>query len=96
MHVIVSWDIKPQGVRRNEINNAMKEGLLGYSWIHPLDTFYIVDLNSDLDWPVIQGRFLSIAQHFSDEVNFLISPVYEEETKYFVFHIPDHDFYKMS
>jgi hypothetical protein len=96
MHLIASWDIKPRGERRREIDNAMKEGLYGYSWIHPLEMFYIVDLNSHLDWTIIQERFLSIAQNFMDEVNFLMSPVYEEEAGYFVFQIPDGDFYKMS
>jgi len=96
MHIIVSWDIKLDSQRREEIDNAMRLGLAGYSWIHPLSMFYILDIHSEFDWQIIQGRLLSIAQNFSSEVNFLMSPAYDEETDYFVFQIPGDDFHKMT
>lgn len=95
MHLIVSWDIKQQGQRRMEIDCAMKKVLDGYSWIQPLAMFYIIDINSEFDWHIIQDRLLSIAQNYLSEVNFLMSPIYEEETDYFIFQIPEDDFHKM-
>jgi hypothetical protein len=74
----------------------MKQALHGYSRIQPISMFYILEIASALDWDVIQERLLSIAQNFSAEVNFLISPVYEAETDYFVYHIPDDDFYRRA
>ncbi|MEW6001778.1 MAG: hypothetical protein AB1638_03905 [Nitrospirota bacterium] len=94
MHLIVSWRIKPSGKRFTEIDDAMRLGLDGYSWIQPLSGFYIIEIFSRLDWNVIQERLLSIAQNFSGEVNFLMSPVYDAETDYFVYHIRDDDFYR--
>jgi hypothetical protein len=59
-------------------------------------SFYIVEIISQFDWNRIQERLLSIAQGFADEVNFIMSPVYHEETDYFVFHIPDDNFYRQA
>lgn len=94
MHLIVSWDIKASGERHAEIDGAMKQGLTGYSWIQPLSGFYIMEIFFPSDWIAIQERLLSAAQNFSDEVNFIMSPIYHEETDYFVFHIPDDGFYE--
>ncbi len=96
MHLIVSWDIRASGERRAEIDGAMKQGLDGYSWIQALSSFYIVEIISQFDWNRIQERLLSITQSFADEVNFIMSPVYHEETDYFVFHIPDDNFYRQA
>jgi len=96
MHLIVSWDIEQSSRRAEEIDDAMKRGLDGYSWIQPLSGFYILEIGSALDWNLIQDRLLLIAQNFSGEVNFLMSPIYDAETDYFVYQIPDKNFYKMS
>lgn len=96
MHVIISWEIRAAEEKHARIDNAMRMGLAGYSWIHPLSMFYILDIPSAFDWHIIQGRLLSIAQNYSSEVNFLMSPVYDDETDYFVFSIPDDDFHEMS
>jgi hypothetical protein len=96
MHLIVSWDIRSSGDRGVEIDRAMRQGLDGYSWIQPLTMFYILEITSQFDWNIIRERLLSIAQDFSGEVNFLISPVYEAETDYFIFNIPDKDFFRKA
>jgi len=96
MHVIISWEIKATEEKHAQIDNAMRKGLAGYSWIHPLSMFYILDIRSEFDWYIIQDRLLSIAQNYSSEVNFLMSPAYDEETDYFVFQIPAADFHKKS
>jgi hypothetical protein len=95
MHLIISWNIEASNERRADIENAMKHGLNGYSWIQPLSSFYILEISSMSDWFAIQERLLSAAQNFSNEVNFIMSPVYHEETDYFVFHIPDRGFHNL-
>ena len=77
-----------------EINNAMLEGLHGYSWLRLLSSFYILDIDSERDWNVIQERLLSIAERFRGEVNFLMSPMYDFESDYFVYEMPEEDFYR--
>lgn len=94
MHFVVSWDLRAQGSRWAEINAAMLEGLRGRSWIRMLSTFYILEIESDQDWPVIQESLLSVAQIYSGEVNFLMSPVYDFDSDYFVYQMPDGDYYK--
>jgi len=94
MHLIVSWDIKSDTERSTEINSAMREGISGYSWIQPISDFYIVEVSSGFDWEFIKGNLLRTAEKYSGEVCFLMSPLYECDTDYFVSHIPDNDFYR--
>jgi len=75
MHCVVSWDIKAEGQRWTEINDAIKEGLSGYSWVRPLTTFYIVKVNSQGDWDFIRENIVSLAKTYSKEVNFVMSPL---------------------
>ena len=96
MHLIVSWKIEETSEKSTEIDDAMKQGLGGYSWIQPLSGFYIMEIYSQLDWITIQERLLSIAAYYFDEMNFIMSPVYYEETDYFVFRIPDDNFYRRT
>jgi hypothetical protein len=94
MHVIVSWNIKSPSSRWAEIDNAMKEGISAYSRIQPLPSFFIIETPSVHDWDSIQNALLLVADKYSGEVNFLLSPLYEAATDYFVYAIPDEDFYQ--
>ncbi len=96
MHLIVSWKIEETSEKSTEIDDAMKQGLNGYPWIQPLSKFYILEIFSPVDWIVIQERLLSIAQNFPEEVNFIMSPIYHEETDYFAFRIPENNFYRRT
>jgi hypothetical protein len=94
LHFVVSWELRSQGNRRLEINNAMMEGLYGYSWLRLLSSFYILDIDSERDWNVIHERLLSAAVRFKGEVNFLMSPIYDFDSDYFVYEMPEKDFYQ--
>jgi len=94
LHFIVSWELKTQGNRQMEINKAMLEGLHGYSWLRLLSSFYILDIESEHDWNMIHERLLSTAERFKGEVNFLMSPVYDFDSDYFIYEMPERDFYQ--
>lgn len=94
MHFVISWEIKPVGKQRTEINDAMLTGLVGYAWIRLLSAFYVLDIDAERDWSVIHERLLAVAQRYSGEVNFLMSPIYEFDSDYFVYEMPDKGFYK--
>jgi hypothetical protein len=94
MHFITAWDLKTEESRREEINSAMLEGLRGYSWVRLLSTFYIIEINFDRDWQVIHEKLLSTAQKYSGEINFLMSPIYNSDSDFFVLQMPDSDFYR--
>jgi len=96
MHFIVSWDAKSGGNLSPEMNDAMIGTLYGYSWIRLLNAFYIVDIDSGQDWNVIQEKLLSAAQRYAGEINFLMSPIYDCDSNFFVYDMPDEDFYKAT
>jgi hypothetical protein len=72
----------------------MMEGLYGYSWLRLLSSFYILDIDSEHDWNVIHERLLSATVRFKGEVNFLMSPIYDFDSDYFVYEMPEKDFYQ--
>lgn len=94
MHFVVAWETQSQGERSDEITSAMLDGLLGYSWIRLLRTFYVLNIDSEHDWNIIHEKLLAIAAHFSGEVNFLMSPIYSLDSDFFVYDMPDKDFYR--
>lgn len=94
MHFIVSWDLKAQGDRWAEIDNALLGGLDGYSWLRLLSAFYIIEIDFEADWQRIHEKLLSVAQRYPDEANFLMSPIYYADSDFFVYHMPDADFYR--
>ncbi len=75
MHCVISWDIKADGQKWTEINNAMKEGLTAYSWVRALTTFYIVKVNSQNDSHHIHKKLATIAKTHPGKVNFVMSPL---------------------
>lgn len=72
----------------------MLEGLNGYPWLRLLSSFYILDIDSQSDWNVIHERLLSAAERFRGEVNFLMSPIYDFDSDYFVYDMPEKNFYR--
>lgn len=96
MHFVVSWEITPIVTQCGEINNALLEVFRGYSWLRLLPSFYILEADSQNEWNVIHQKLLTIAQKYQGEVNFLMSPLYDVDSEYFVYQMPDRDFYRNS
>jgi hypothetical protein len=74
MHFILSWDIKIEGPRREEIEVAMLAGIKNFSWVRPLTTFYIVQINSPVDWENIFKYLTAVGQRYPALVHFIMSP----------------------
>ena len=89
MHFIVSWETKPGCKQEGAINDAMLAGLGGHSWIRLLSSFYVIEIDYGSDWSAIHKNLLSIAEGFSGEVNFLMSPIYDEDSEFFVYQMPE-------
>jgi hypothetical protein len=94
MHFVASWDIKASDIESEEIQTALIKSLDGYSWLRLLNTFYVLEVDFEQDWNVIHERLISVAQRYAGKVNFLMSPLYEFDSDYFVYHMPESDFYK--
>jgi hypothetical protein len=74
MHALVSWDIKSEGDEWNRINEAMRECLRGYSWVKPLSTFYIVQIDDATDRADLKDDLVSVCKQNPGKVHFVISP----------------------
>jgi hypothetical protein len=94
MHFIVSWEVKAGDKKMPEMHNAVKDTLLGYSWVRLLNSFYVIDINSEREWTIIQEKLLDVAQRYSGKVNFLMSPIYDFDSDFFVYSMPNEDFYE--
>ena len=94
MHFVVAWESETQDNRWNEINKNLENSLSGYSWLRLLRTFYILEIDEERDWHIVHERLLAVAAHFPGEFNFLMSPIYDLDSNYFVYEMPDKGFYR--
>ncbi|WP_157648208.1 hypothetical protein [Burkholderia ubonensis] len=74
MHVTVSWDISAAGDKWNEINEKMKGALKGYSWVRPLKSVYVVNVDSAEDRLELKNNLIEVVKSSDERVNFIITP----------------------
>jgi hypothetical protein len=75
MHIVVSWDIQTPKPRWDQVDEALKNALAGFSWIRPLTTFYVVRINSEVDRGTIRDRLVAAARAATGvTVHIVISP----------------------
>ena len=74
MHVIVAWDIKGEGPKWDRLNSALKDCIRGHSWVKPLSTLYIVEIDSPDDREDIRKALVAVCSE-NPGTNVLISPV---------------------
>lgn len=74
MHVAISWDIKTSQPKWDEVDQALKKCLDGYSWVRPLTTFYVVRISSETDRTSIREKLTSAAKAAGVSVHLLVSP----------------------
>ena len=77
MHIVVSWDISVNGDKWKEINDALKSCLKGYSWVKPLRTLYIVQVQTVDERKTIKNSMIEVCKKYSAEIDLVISPVME-------------------
>ena len=74
MHCVVSWDIKSEGEAWKLLNDQLLEQLKGYSWVRPLNTFYIVQISSQENWTALLNKFQTVAKPGLDKIHLVMSP----------------------
>jgi len=74
MHIAVSWDISASGERWTEIDNQLKAPLTQYSWVKPLETFYIIKIGSEAERKNIKDALVQVATEVAETVHFLVTP----------------------
>ena len=77
MHILVSWDIRAQGARWTEINDRLKECLKGYSWVKPLKTLYIVQIDTIETREAIRQGLAAVCADCPKEVHLILTPAME-------------------
>jgi hypothetical protein len=74
MHIVISWDIKTGQPKWDEVDEALKKCLEGYSWVRPLTTFYVVKIGSETDRNLLRDRLTKVVQGAGVTVHIVISP----------------------
>ncbi len=75
MHIAVSWDISASGDRWNDINNELKAVIAAYSWVKPLNTFYIIKIDAEPSRRSIKDQLIAVARKTTETVHFVVTPV---------------------
>lgn len=79
MHITVSWDIKNCDTDEwNELNDNLKKTFKNYSWVKPLSTYYIVQINDFDDRKIIRQELINLCKINKGKINVIISPIIEE------------------
>jgi hypothetical protein len=74
MHFIISCEIRTiDSAKRRRIRSQLRDALASYSWVMPLDLFYIVRIRSEMDRFVIVEQLKQICRA-TGLVRFVASP----------------------
>jgi hypothetical protein len=74
MHFILAWNIRNPSPQATQMVDSMKEVLKPYSWVRPLNDFYIVQVPSQDEYNSILDKLQDIANKNSSAINFVMSP----------------------
>lgn len=77
MHILISWDIKAEGVKWNNLNQELRECLKGYSWVKPLKTVYIVKIAELDDRQSIRESLTAVCSSNKGLINCIVTPAME-------------------
>ena len=80
MHVLISWDVKAKGERWDELNKELKDCLKGFSWVKPLTTVYIVQVDDTEDRLYLKKSISEICRNNPKLINFVITPAMQGGT----------------
>lgn len=75
MHIAVSWDIKAENPRWGIINERLLEKIKPYSWVRPVNTFYVIKVDSVERRVEIVKSLTQAAQGVPESVFFVVTPL---------------------
>ena len=75
MHIVISWEITAEGERLDEIKEALRANLKGYSWVKPLSNFFIVKVEGADERSTIIDALNSVAKETPETVHIIVSPL---------------------
>ena len=74
MHFIVSWDINEEGDEWKKLNKELRGCLSGYSWVKPLTTLYIIQVEDDSERDKIRDALVEVCRNNPKKIYLLVSP----------------------
>ena len=74
MHFVVAWNIKTPSPQATQFVDSMREVLKPYSWVRPLNDFYIVQIPSQDEYNSIINKLQDIANQNPVAINIIMSP----------------------
>ncbi len=75
MHLAVYWHVRVGGEPAKTVGDAIREVLKGYSWVRPLDSYYVIQVGGEADRAEIHARLLQFARANAGTVRYVITPL---------------------
>lgn len=75
MHILLSWDISAQNPRWQEVNNRLFTAIAWRKPLKPLNTVYLVHVQSATDRKAIIDALNQVATSVSERVLILVTPL---------------------
>ena len=74
MHALVSWNIKAESPQWEELNEELKSCLEDYSWVKPLSTLYIVQIEDAYDHLSLKESLAEVCRDHPNMIHFVMGP----------------------
>jgi hypothetical protein len=75
MHFVLSYDIHATGDNRTRIEESINQIITQFSWVKPLTTTFIIQVNGQLEWNNIQESLSNLSRNNQGSINFLMTPL---------------------
>lgn len=75
MHFILTYDIHASGDSRTRIEEGINQIIKQYSWVKPLTTTFIIQVNGQIEWNNIHQSLTTLAQNNQGTVNYIMTPL---------------------
>jgi hypothetical protein len=74
MHFVFTYDLSATGERRKQIEEELDTYLKPYAWVRRLSTFYIIKVNSTLEWENLLKQLQGYSNSLPEKFHFIMSP----------------------
>jgi hypothetical protein len=75
MHFVLTYDIHSTGQTRSNIENQISAVINQYSWVKPLTTTFVVNVQGQAQWDIILNALTNISRNNPSSLNFLMTPL---------------------
>ena len=80
MYCVISWDISAVNPRWREIDDQLRACIQNFTYVRPVNTFYLVRISSADRIEAIRKCFDAVKQNTKESISYILSPAFAGHT----------------